>query len=402
MTSVVDTSTKWFSNVMTGAPALPGQTGAQIALLDAVLTNGFDSKLLSSLVVAGGIATAAYTGGHSALPDSVVLISGVTGGPSGFAALNGEQKIVAKPTLQTVTFATNAADGDYTGTIAMKMAPLGWAKPFSGTNLAAYKSTDPLSSGFFLRVDDTNATVTRVIGYESMSDINTGVGPFPTQAQIAGGGYWPKSTIASAAPVNWVIVGDSRAFVIHVMAGYVQSATYVGGATRGFGDAIALRPGGDPYATFLCHSVQPSSGSMNDNALDAPQSAAGSSFARSYAALGGAQGHFCLPYTGSNTTSGLDSLFGDFPSEVDGSLRLSRRYFARTTSVAPRAEMPGLYSVPQAKGFLSFRTGDRVPGAGAVAGRTMLALNPMGANLAGTPNESNCGVSFVDITGPWR
>jgi hypothetical protein len=210
MTSVVDTSVKFFTSQMSGAPALPGVAGALIALLDACAKDGFDLKTLTSLTVAGGVATAAYTGTHSAMVDAVVLIAGVTGGPSGWAGLNGEQKITGKPGAASVTFATNLPDGIYTGTITMKMAPLGFAKPFSGVNLAAYRSLDPMSTGMYLRVDDTAAQTARVFGCESMSDINTYAGQFPTNAQMAGGGYWGKSSVANSVPVQWALIGDSR------------------------------------------------------------------------------------------------------------------------------------------------------------------------------------------------
>ena len=175
MTSPVDTSVKYFTSLMSGAPALSGTAGSMIAVLDACLKDGFDQKALTSLTVAGGVATAAYTGAHSAAVDSVVFIAGVTGGPAGWAGLNGEQKITGKGAA-SVTFATNLPDGAYTGAATMKMAPLGWLKPFANANLGAYKSNDPASTGMLLRVDDSATTVVRVVGYELMTDINTGVG----------------------------------------------------------------------------------------------------------------------------------------------------------------------------------------------------------------------------------
>lgn len=65
-------------------------------------------------------------------------------------------------------------------------AAVGWTKAFSGTNMAAYKQSAG-SNQLYLRVDDTNATDARVVGYETMSDVNTGTGPFPTATQQSGG-----------------------------------------------------------------------------------------------------------------------------------------------------------------------------------------------------------------------
>jgi hypothetical protein len=51
----------------------------------------------------------------------------------------------------------------------------------------------------------TPARPWRASGYESMSDVNTGTGPFPTAAQVAGGGYWEKS----ARPAPRRAIGSS-------------------------------------------------------------------------------------------------------------------------------------------------------------------------------------------------
>ncbi|MCT8174387.1 hypothetical protein [Variovorax sp. CY25R-8] len=397
MASVVDTSVKNFNNTMGGAPVVNGVAGSFIAMFDAVGVNGFDSKIATSLTIAGGVATLAFTGGHSAQVDSVIALSGIT---ATYAALNGEQKVTSVA-AGIVRFATNMADGSASGTVTFKMAPAGFEKVFAGPNKAVYRSLSPLSTKMLLRVDDTNAQFVRVVGYESMTDIDTGVGAFPTAAQISGGGYWPKSSVTGTAAVPWVLASDGRTFIYHVAPLYPQSTSYVHGMTRGFGDAIALKPGGDAFACFLSYSVQSSPGSMYDSALDAAQSGLYTSFPRSYSGLGSAQGHACIPYTGQNALSGLDGAMGPFPSRVDGTLRLSRRFLAlATTNAEPRADLPGLLSVPQSGAFNAFRTGDRQPGADAFAGRTLIALNP--TNTPGTPNDSNTGASFIDITGPWR
>jgi hypothetical protein len=65
MTSPVDTSVKIFSSTMVNAPVLNGVAGALVALLDAVLVTGFDTKSSVSIAVAGGIATATWAGTRS-------------------------------------------------------------------------------------------------------------------------------------------------------------------------------------------------------------------------------------------------------------------------------------------------------------------------------------------------
>lgn len=57
----------------------------------------------------------------------------------------------------------------------------GWAKEFTGTNLAVYRSNT--GNRFRLRVDDTQALYSRLRGYRSMTGVSTGTQPFPTTTQ---------------------------------------------------------------------------------------------------------------------------------------------------------------------------------------------------------------------------
>lgn len=396
MTSIVDTSVKHWHSGMVGAPVLSGTAGTLIALLDACLINGFDTKSATALSVAGGVATLAYTGTHSATVDSVVLVAG-----SSITALNGEQKVTAIGS-GVVKFATAEADATATGTISFKMAPAGWLKPFSGTNLAVYKSAGPASTGMYLRVDDTNAYHMRVVGYEQMTDINTGTGAFPTAAMSSGGGMWTKSMLASAAAVPWNLFADDRMFYPSISANSANSASYVGHVVRGFGDMGALRPGGDPYACVLnCHTAtttppsQPAlAGSFSNGAT------AGNCFLpRDYTGLGSAITATAYPISGTlNLTSGLDTRFGAFPGPFGG-LTLSPKNVATSTTVSPRANLPGIYHLPHSVLFDTFKTGDSVGGTGALAGRRLMMVNV--SELQNAAASTNIGAVAFDITGPW-
>ena len=128
MTSPVDTSVKLFRSTMPGAPALRGQVGSLISLLDACLVNGWGSQTASSVIITGGVATATFPADHAAAVESVVLVAGAT--PAG---LNGEQKVPAVAP-NVIRWATAEADGTATGTITVKMAAAGWTKVYTGTN----------------------------------------------------------------------------------------------------------------------------------------------------------------------------------------------------------------------------------------------------------------------------
>ena len=246
MTSPVDTSVKLFRSTMPGAPALRGQVGSLISLLDACLVNGWGSQTASSVIITGGVATATFPADHAAAVESVVLVAGAT--PAG---LNGEQKVTAVAP-NVIRWATAEADGTATGTITVKMAAAGWTKVYTGTNLAVYKSADPQAHGQFLRVNDTGTTAARVVGYENMTAVSTGTGLFPTSAQLSGGFYWGKSHTAGSADVAWAIAADSRAFYFNAAA-YVTTGgpTANGGAAYFFGDLVPHSRSGDAYATML-------------------------------------------------------------------------------------------------------------------------------------------------------
>ncbi|NDP57997.1 MAG: hypothetical protein GZ090_01380 [Oxalobacteraceae bacterium] len=403
MTSPVDTTVKYFMSDMPGAPVMNGTAGAMIAVLDACLINGFGLKTVDSLVVSGNVATMSISTGHSHTVDSVALIAGATP-----ADLNGEQRITAVTTT-TVSFATTGiANQTATGTITTKMAPAGWLKPFSGTNLAVYKSALPESTGMYLRVDDTATTMTKVVGYESMADISSGAGAFPSASQVPGGGQWAKSTYANSTAVNWAVISDGRSFIVHIAISSGYNASYIQGHTRGFGDFIPFKPAGDVYACSLNYAVSTTPAAASTGTLDAYRGSYNTNaLPRGVSGLGGSALYYLCSYIGTNANeeSGSDTgsgSLGRFPSSVDGGLRLSKSYFGTASGNAdPRGELAGLYYVPHSFMADSFRAGDKLVGTGPIAGRTLLALNPSAGNPT-TFSNTSAGVSFVDITGPWR
>jgi hypothetical protein len=405
MASPVSTAVKHFFSTMSGAPVLNGQAGSGIAWLDAVLVTGFDIKALTSLVVAAGVATASFSGTHSAIVDSVIEVAGVSGGPSGFAGLNGEQKITSKPTTSSVTFATALPDGTYTGSVTIKMASLGWTKVFTGTNKAVYRSADPMANGMYLRVDDTNAQWMRVIGYETMTDVDTGTGLFPTTAQINGGAYWHRSVMTNATAVGWAFAGDSRTFYHSIRSGLSQGALYDIGTIWGFGDLVALRPSGDPFATFLAGSFTGTTTSV-DNCLGNNGSSQ-IAVPRSFTGLGSAVLGYPQHWGGSSGSlyySGATTLHGSFPNRVDGAMYLAKEFWTGAGTVEPRAEFPGLYRVLQSGLYNFFKTGDRAPATGALTGRNLVAFTcPASVTTKNNNSDSsNTGIAFLDVTGSWR
>ncbi len=393
-----DTSVKYFHSGMPGAPVLSGTAGATIAVLDACLVTGWGLKTVETLVVAGNVATANISTGHSASERQVILIAGASP-----AALNGEWRVTST-TVNTVQFVTEGiSDQTATGTITLKIAPTGWAKPFSSTNLAVYQSTDPAASNMLLRVNDTDTTTCQVVGYESMSSVDVGSAPFPTVAQKTTGLWWQKSNAADATARPWFIVADTRA--MYYGKAYVSSMPTVFDIGV-FGDIASVKSV-DPYACALFGRGDSgvSTPTSSDQLSAASVALAPLYIARSYSGVGAAvqcSKNYPRPVFYASETavySGSSSAI-PYPNPADGGLYVSPLLMAegstQTTVAALRGSLPGFYCIPQQIPQGAFAQGDKVIGVSQLPGRTLLAVQ----SYYTTPPANQ--TSFIDITGPWR
>ena len=388
------TSVKHFHSGMAGAPVLSGTAGSLIAVIDAFALTGFGLQSVSALNVAGGIATATVATTPSAGVHSVIIVTGAT--PAG---LNGEQRVTAV-TGNTVSWATDVADGAATGSaITLKVAPLGWTKAFTGENLAAYRAADPLSSGMLLRVNDSGAQNARVVAYEAMSDINTGVKPFPATAQASGGYHWPKSSTANATARPWYAFGDSRGFYVCVNPGSVSAHSVI----MFFGDPNCSKSG-DAYGAVLHGMLADNTAAASALVQCLGYSAKASGHgvvARAANALGGSQltlhvGTMHISNTDSYSGAGTYGMLA-YPNKADNGLLFCK--VAEIDNAGLRSTLPGLYHVPQGGASDAFSPMAVELATGDLAGRAMMALRP-GAPSSAT--AGNYGVVFFDLTGPWR
>lgn len=383
-----DTTVKYFHSSMTSASVLSGTAGALVAVLDACLVDGFGLVTLDSLVVASNVATATRSSGHPAEVGAVVTIAGAT--PSG---LNGEQKVVSS-TSTTFTFATSGiTDQTATGTKTVKLSPAGWAKTYTGTNKAAYKPSDVTATGCLLRVDDTGTTNARVVGYETMSDVDTGTGPFPTSTQLSGGAYWAKSSAANGTARPWILIADGRMFYLAIAYTNGSTTSY---ETFAFGDPNSTKSG-DAYGCLITASSTDQSGSSAGSNLSNYDRSDGTGvngacyMPRAYTGLGSAitvRKMFPPLSTSSLLFSGSSGV--PYPNSPNGGLYVVPHYIIEQVTVGLRASSPGYYCTPQNLGVTSFANKDSVTGVTGLSGRTLKAI------------LSNTGTSFVDITGPWR
>ncbi len=388
---------KYIHEGMRGAPVLTGQVGTLIALLDAFLLNGWGLVTATGISVAGGIATVSLNAGETFEVGSVVLVAGATP-----AALNGEQRVLTA-SATAITFATAAADGAASGTITVKYAPVGgWDKAFAGTNLAVYRSQDVTGARMYYRVADTSTTAARIVGYVSMTGVSTGTGPFPTSAQRSGGSYWPKSTNANATPVQYLMAADSKMLLSAIGAGAATDANYTNAPVLGFGEMLPLNPAGDAWASVVAFLASTWVSSAAQGALSTSVSDA-VFVARAHTGTGASVSTRVAPYVGFQYSgSGIEPVLGAYPSAVDGRLILSRRFVSvGAADGTPRAEVPGLFHVPQSVAAAAFGRMDRVQCGGDLAGRDLLAVRTLDGYYE-YPMQGANGVSFIDVTGPWR
>lgn len=389
------TEVKYFDSKMAGTPVMSGTYGTLLAVLDACLVTGFNLKTVDSLVVADGVATATVSTGHNMALYSVILLAGATP-----AELNGEKRVTWVNTNTLKFDAAGITDQTATGTISMKMAPAGWEKPFSGTNKAVFRSPNLESTRMYFRFDDTGSYNCKVRGYETMSDIDTGTGLFPTVNQMANGTYFLRSGAANPSTVakDWYIIANDR-FVYIGNRGYAAGSGYPF-QTAGFGD-FASRKSGDPYSAILRGNTSTDSSvspGTSDSITGACNLVTQACLPRDYTGLGGpvSVGHLAYFSVADNVPSGAHSVI-PYPNPPDYGMLLCRMFVREGVSGAVRGDVPGILYAPM--NMLNRFCPDAatpvfltdIPD---LPGRIVVAV-PIGYF------GSTYGVAFFDITGPW-
>lgn len=384
---------KHLHSAMTGAPVLSGVAGTLIAVLDACLVNGFNLITLDSLVVSGEVLTGTKAG-HGYVVDQIVETA------ASEPALNGQWVVTSVTSNTFICDATGVANVTGTGTKTAKTASAGWSKIFSGTNKAVYKSNDVQHNGQVLRVDDSAATFAKVVGYESMTDVDTGVGPFPTVALAATGGWWGRANAANASARRWDIFADSLAFFYSVQP-YIGQETF---DTLYFFGQFPSEKQGDAYNTYLtAHPADytNSGGYPNVCQISGGYPTMPGYMPRSYTQLGSAILAACSSFAiyASGVTYSGESATGNsaYPSLITGGLIFGKPVISESYSSSPKlrcAGVPGLFVSPQSL-TSAFAHRDTVNNSNVAPGRKLKIIS-CGAS------GSYAGRAFIDITGPWR
>lgn len=378
-----------------GAPQLYGNASYLITVLDACLVNGYGTQNILTMTHSNGIVTAATAVAHNLQPHSRQTIAGANE-----AGYNGEFVITIIDAYSFYYTASGIATSPATGTITTKSAGAGWTKPYSGTNLAAYRQGS--GSQHYFRVDDTTTYTSRVVGYETMTAISTGTGPFPTAAQVSGGLYWQKSNVADAVSAReWIIVADDKTMYMWVRFG--TGSDYGSFSAHGMGEFKSFKDG-DVYNTFISANTGATSYQymyfmyLNSYAGAVLSSSLFGMYAsRSYTQIGssvplGKLGDYSKANQGGMGILGIGL---PYPHQVDGGLYMSPVTIAEGVGIAAQAVIRGvmrgvwnpLHSMP-------LNNFDIFNGNGDLSGKTFITLN-------GCPATSNLGQFMLDISLTW-
>jgi hypothetical protein len=287
-------------------------------------------------------------------------------------------------------------------------AAAGWTKPFTGTNLAAYRmGTGGTARRMYLRVDDTAALSARLRGFDEMTDVDTGTEPFPTTVQVAAPGLWlHKSVSADATARQWMVIATP-----HTMLMVTHPANSVltapSGAHQSYGSVLfGQYKATDPafaYNVILMagtSSLTTSGGAIglispaNAGAVAleghfVPRSHTGAASALSVLKTSGAP----FRSNGSSNAAGISHGL-TVPSPVTGRLAMSRiEIWAPATPWTAIGRLEGVWA-PHAQGYVGNPL-DTINGSGSAAGRTFLAID---APAGGTGGFSNAvGRLLVDL-----
>jgi hypothetical protein len=232
-------------------------------------------------------------------------------------------------------------------------AAAGWTKPYTGTNKAAFLQGAGLSH--YLRVDDSDGRLARVIGYGAMTDVDTGTNPFPTTGQISGGLYARKSVAASSTARPWICFANDSTFYLFMFGnrtGALSPTGFDGGdAHLGFGTMVNTRVASDINASFICAGSDTSATSTT--ASDARQcltalatSAQSTLYTNGSYNQGSSDSTQChkrgAPFPVITVTqSGVGSTV-PFPDPMTGKLLLYPMTVVESSPFAVRGELPGI------------------------------------------------------------
>lgn len=282
-------------------------------------------------------------------------------------------------------------------------AAAGWTKAFSGTNKAAYRSG--AGAMHYYRFDDTAAGTLALgkeaylRGYEAMTTVDAGTGPFPTTTQLSSGLFLRKSRTQDATARKWICVADNRTAYF-----FTYSDDYPGYASWMIGEIYSVKSGDAYRSAVMGRNAQEIGGSAvatttpvaaNENLellVGVTSVNAGTYLARAFTA----DGPQAIPAgkhgNAAHSASVLAGLM-NYPNPADSAVYLSQ-IWVHEGGATPivRGRMRGFWHFLHPVGS-QIVDNDTWSGTGALAGKTFLAIKP---TAAGT------GMFVLETSNTWE
>lgn len=274
------------------------------------------------------------------------------------------------------------------------LAGAGWSNPFSATGIEVFRQG--AGNMLYFRIDDsaavlTSITTARIVGYETMSDVNTGVNAFPTAAQFAFGVHIFRAPASNAVAKQWTLVATEKTVYFFPQASPGSINLY--NQFIHFGD-FSSYTAGDAWNTLVGANYDATLANTNATYVCSTSGAAASGLylARKFNQGAGAQA------AGRNTA--INGISGNFlsngglnyPNGADGSLIVLPIYITEPPTNSVRGQLAGCYA--SAHFAAQFNTFDTASGTGDFAGKEFMF---MGYTAGSTPDR---GV-FVEISDTW-
>lgn len=169
---------KFYYDTMPGMPQITNVYGDMVNMLDVVLVNGTTPTTVTSAVFADGIITITTAAAHNFVLYQVIELLGAAQ-----VEYNSEFRIteIVSATVFKANMAVIPAASTATGSLRVRIPPLGFEIAFTGTNKRAYRTKTLAGNRPYLRVDNSldpawNSTYTikaRVTAARTMADIDT-------------------------------------------------------------------------------------------------------------------------------------------------------------------------------------------------------------------------------------
>lgn len=276
---MTDSRFTWMHSGQKNAPQMDGSKlseGQILNVLDAALVDGFNSLTSLSATTDSSTVTLEFGVEHGFEIKQLLTISGATD-----AKLNGRHRVVRK-TLTGVTVSAVGVTDATSGTVVVKVAPLGFQSIFGNTTplKRAYRSENTQSTRTVLFLD---ASLPTGAGYNTTNpakrlmvslcqdmqtigvEINSYTAAFNKKPTVKNGNmFWyqsrPSTKLEAATSSefrSWVIVGNGDVFYLF---NEWQDYSAVTGKSRdfyAFGDIKSLGGANDVYNCMWIGSMQP-------------------------------------------------------------------------------------------------------------------------------------------------